>query len=613
MLKSIFKYFQHDQKNSNNQVAENPPAQPLPIPSPNSSSIDGYAYIENNKLVVVDPKNYGFYATVIVPDDDRLEFRIDGKKTIGEVVVSELYQIDVVTRGREPSTKRFTRVSEDKLSVSAIVQIETGSSVMLSNSRPSLQTEFVIEEYAEEREVEPVSPYAILTLLKEQNFHGEIDYSAIHRLCQLSTSGEEVVLRGIAPSQGEPDHLNQINLPVEKDDELRLTHPSLITAGTIIVDQQLGKEGTPGRDVYGFEIPASQNVKPLTLGQGVIRVNTHIVAAKNGRLIFSKQRIDVVSECVVDHDVTSADGKIVFDGNVIVKGSVLDGAHIHATESVIVYGDVFHSTIYAEQDVIVARTIHNSKVWAGNLKTIYSDLSPLLLRMISGLEKLKEEYLLMKSHVLKRYDAHAVLPKISSALLEKRHVDLLDDLEFFVKEYQNHLSIDREYQSLSELLCTKWKEVQLTPLLEEDIQNLLSKMKDYHDRIVKITPGISVIRVSNAISSYLNSYGNIFITDKGCFSSNLESKKAIAIRGSLRGGFATAYHAVSVGELGNSYGMESSVRVTSLSGMIKIALRHSNTLVELCGKRDRCYSEENNLYLRGDTINDQNPVSRRLS
>ena len=614
MLKTFLKYLQSDHKKNENRTVQNAVTYSFPIVSPPTTpqikkeplflSIDGYAYIENNELVVVDPKNYGFYATVVVPDDPRLDFFIDGKKVTGEVVVSELCQIRAVTRDREPSIELCTRVSDDKLSVSAIIQIEHGSKVLLSNSQPALQTVLVLEEHEESLEMAPISPHAILTMLREQNYQGEIDYAAIHRLCERSSSGEEVVLRGLAPQQGEPSRFHQIHLPIEMDFELRRSHPSRVTAGTIIAEQHLGVEGTPGRDVFGHEIKAMQIISPLTFGQGVIQVNTHIVAAKNGRTVFTKQRIDVVPECIVEHDVTSKDGKIIFDGNILIKGSVLDGASIHATESVFVYGDVFHSTIYAGQDVIVAKTVHNSKIWAGHLKTFYTDMLPLLERILSGLEQLKEEYLLMKSHVLRRYNAQSILPKISATLLEKRHKNLLDDLVCFAKEYQNHLAVDREYHALSELLCEKWKNIQNEPLLEEDIRNLLSKMSDYHSQVENLASGKSVLRVSNAISSYLHSSGNIFITDKGCFSSNFESQKAIAIRGSLRGGFATAHHFVSIGELGSSYGIESSVRVTRSSGVIKIALRHPNTLVELCGKRDRCYSEKPNFCLRGEQNND---------
>ena len=97
----------------------------------------------------------------------------------------------------------------------------------------------------------------------------------------------------------------------------------------------------------------------------MIRVHDHVIAARSGRVIFSKERIDVVPELVIDRDLSSKDGTIDFDGDVLVFGSVLDGCVVQATGNVRISGNVFHATLRGERGVWVRDAIVGSHVMAG--------------------------------------------------------------------------------------------------------------------------------------------------------------------------------------------------------------------------------------------------------
>jgi uncharacterized protein len=116
--------------------------------------------------------------------------------------------------------------------------------------------------------------------------------------------------------------------------------------------------GIPGTTVLGESLPAEDSetaVTPIIPGNGV-RVSEDgkaFFAAIAGIIMVNGSMLDVVNMYVVEGDVDFATGNISFNGNVLVRGTVLDGFEVKADGDIIVQKIVESARLAAGRDVIV--------------------------------------------------------------------------------------------------------------------------------------------------------------------------------------------------------------------------------------------------------------------
>lgn len=562
-------------------------------------AVHGQASVVNGQVIVTDPEHYGAFATILIPDDERLYVSINGQKTTGRVVVSAAHAIKIEFINKRPTSKYITRVTDDKLSVYVQAELSNGVIGKLKDDGPIGDLVLEIEEIP--MFADRMSPVDVLHRLRDEGYKGEVDYLALNIVCSAKQSEEQIVLRGTPPTPATRCQYKLVNLLTVIDEILRKVELSTIRTGETLAVYDPGLPSIPGRNVFGETVilDTETSNKLPRLGTGVIEVNGYIAAAIDGRLVLTKELIDVVPEHVIDSDVTVADGKIIFDGNIVIHGCVREGGYVKASGTIKVYESAADATIIGEKGVHVTGSITGCKVWAGQTQLVYTELATLIKIMIFRLERFRNDYMVMLEHAVKRHDAVTVIPEIPSLLLQYRHMELDQDLASFINVYSDSLSgIDSSYRTISDLIRTKWQ-AQRRNIYEEDIQCIIQKMTHYMDEIRTSHSEKSVIRCSSTMSSTLHATGNIIVKGTGSFSSTLESGHTISIRGNLRGGFAVAQKSAYIGEFGGIQNTESSVRVTNPDGFISIRVRHPNTLMEIAGQRDRCYEVEQDVHFIG--------------
>lgn len=114
--------------------------------------------------------------------------------------------------------------------------------------------------------------------------------------------------------------------------------------------------GTPGRDVFGGEIPASPGDRPmLRMGTGVHFAGdgATVVARTDGSLSYSESTISVENVFQVAGDVDYSVGNIDFAGQVEIRGNVLAGFVVRSTGDIVVFGNVAAATLEAGGDVTI--------------------------------------------------------------------------------------------------------------------------------------------------------------------------------------------------------------------------------------------------------------------
>ncbi len=556
----------------------------------------GTVCIHGGKVIVTDPEDDGSYATFIVPANPAIRVFVDEEQVQGEIVLYKSQSIVIKFSDVEPTVTYEASVSNDELSVTVQAKVTKGVKLSLKDSSPSRHIALAIEEIL----VDPIPsrPEVILNLLSEHGYKGKIDYDAMNHLCNSTETLEEVVLRGVAPKSGLPAKFRIcVTFQAQMDEIFRTSRCSAVSIGTTVAVIEPGTPGVPGKNIYGVSIlPIKAEQRLPKIGIGVINVNRNIVAVRDGRLKYTKQVIDVIPQLIIDHDVSKRDGKIRFDGDVTIHGSVIDDGLIKASGTVMIYGNVDKSSVFGEKGVLVQEGIHGSKIVSGYQQILYGNLSNLLNKLIPQLERFKDEYLLTVAYVVKKFNANATLPKIPALLFEKRHKELEGMLSVFVDDYKNELSdFDDSYRILKELIESTWRGTNRFKIIQDDINVLLDKIATFNNEVKGLQKEASVVRASNIISSLIRSIGNIIVTGN-CQSSTLESESTISIQRTLRGGFVVAKRSVYVTELGSPSGVETSVRVTDHDGFISAKMKHPNTLMEVNGRRLNSYNTELNVW-----------------
>lgn len=597
MLKTIAKYI------ASKQARQTPPSPPKDWETLRSA-IHGWVSITDGQLSIQNPEHYGAYATIIIPENQHLQVFVNDCPVVGEVVLAAHYKVDIQLTRSEPTVYLESSISTDKLAVHLSVRATPGQNWRLKDSPPTRRLVLALVAIQEsDEEIPVVSEEEIRAHLRQRGLTGQEDERAIRLLCS-GTSTSEVVLRGQAPFLGRPRSYRELHLATEVDELIHKTRLSPVTTGTVLADADCGIAPRPGRDVFGEEIPVGHLNPVHKMGQGVIQVNQHVVAACDGRPMFTKHHIEVLPEYYVEGDICADHKETHFDGNVVVHGSILEGVRLEASGSVIVSGNVIQATVIANHDIYVCGTVNSAHLEAGHSKYIRDAMAMLVQRLTREVEMFHTDYLSVKEQVMKRFDAYSVLPRVPIILLENHHSALAADAERFTRDFNKERTIiaNPKYMTIHTLLNEKWQGKNRSSLSDKESELLLKTLQDYETSLQTEESRVALIHVQSVTSSTLAATGNIIVAGKGCASSTLESQRTISIHGSLRGGFAVANRSIYVTELGNEYGMETSVRVADANGFVRATVRHPNTLIQVGHSRDVAYTLEQNVRIRGGFI-----------
>jgi len=144
-----------------------------------------------------------------------------------------------------------------------------------------------------------------------------------------------------------------------------------VGAGDLLATKIPMKTGEPGTDIYNTPIPPPEaNDVPLACGPGarLSEDNMQVYAQIDGQPhIAVGGAVCVFAELTIDGDVNFTTGNIDFDGNVIVKGSVLNGFSVKCGN--LFAKEISGAAIFALGDVVVSEGIINADIRAeGDVK-----------------------------------------------------------------------------------------------------------------------------------------------------------------------------------------------------------------------------------------------------
>lgn len=212
-----------------------------------------------------------------------------------------------------------------------------------------------------------VSENDLLRLLEENKVKYGIDHETIQNLVgklkrDRFFQGAVVVAKGLAPKKGQDAYLLPVQLTKERKIDEKQLYVDLkkvieipnVTQGQLIGEKIPATEGIPGKNVLGEEVPPKPG-KDFVLRQGKnTRIDDlKIYATVDGQMCVEKKIIHVYPVFEVKGDVDMSVGNIDFVGNVVVKGSVLNGFEIKAKGDIRVYGTVEGARLEAGGSVYI--------------------------------------------------------------------------------------------------------------------------------------------------------------------------------------------------------------------------------------------------------------------
>lgn len=185
-----------------------------------------------------------------------------------------------------------------------------------------------------------------------------------------------------------------------------LSIPS-VTPGEVIARKTPPEEGTVGYDVYGnFIRPQEPQDIVIVAKDGVqIREDGFVIALSEGRPRITGNQtkfFDITKAFIVPGDVNIETGHIVFSGDIIVYGNVMENMIVESLGNVYISGSVYNATVTATGSIRVQGNAIKSNTYSGYFGVMHNRLYNNSKLLMSQFEQLLEAAKVLSDMVEKK-------------------------------------------------------------------------------------------------------------------------------------------------------------------------------------------------------------------
>ena len=160
-----------------------------------------------------------------------------------------------------------------------------------------------------------------------------------------------VAARGLYPKDGVDGRIVELvdrekQISIKEDEQGKVDFKDLnlinqVEEGTVLCEIYPPTEPVSGRNIYGAVIYGKPGRMPdIPQGENTVLSDdgAKLIAAKSGNLVYRNERFIISEILEIPENVDASTGNITFSGDVLVKGSVLEGYKVVAGGNVIIYG-----------------------------------------------------------------------------------------------------------------------------------------------------------------------------------------------------------------------------------------------------------------------------------
>ncbi|EKP94121.1 FapA family protein [Thermaerobacter subterraneus] len=381
--------------------------------------------------------------------------------------------------------------------------------------------------------------------------------------------------------------------------------------------------GQPGRGVDGRVLPARDG-RPAQVrcGQGVVVVKgpggrQELRALRQGRPVVQRVGrlawyVDVVPLLVHDGDLTAATGSVRFDGDVIVTGSVSEGAAVVAGGRIQVFGGVDHGLLEAAGDVTVEGAVIQARVVAGARARFYGRLrgrlEPLqeVCRRVQAAMRLVEGAASFQNRDIARFGPG----RLVRLLVEMKFRDVQEQARSVHRLLAAHRGpldppVEALRQPLAELAGTVGDGFDLPGLIAA-LGEAAAFLQWFE------TPAPATATVGYVHNGVVEATGAIRVGPAGTYHARLWAGERVSVQGPVVGGTVEAGRAVHVLEAGST-ALPATVLAVGEGGIIRAGFAHENVWLRVGERQRRLAEPRADLRVGSGTNRSPNPVQGRAA
>lgn len=567
-------------------------------------SIEGTVAVIDGQLKVTSPQGEGKPA-VIIPAK-HIELVINGKKISNSTQVTEADEIVVNLDKDEPSkTELRVELSADNMTATGILDITKGYSNKLAEHGPCQK--LPLAAIRVEQPLEKLTRDEVMVKLANAKVVYGVEEAGIRKLLEATQSIKVIVAQGMKGKPPEDEKLEYLfgNQQEEVDHKGRVDYREKNTvvsvlAGDVLAVKTPAKLGEKGIDVTGkvWEPPFPKMVK-IQAGQGVELSpdGQKFLATRDGQPVVKSAALKVIP--VYQAKAVNLDsGNIRFNGSVVVSNNVEENMLVDAKEEVEVYGSVTMAEVKAGGNIEISKNAVGSRIQAGGeaatSQTILKHLNviPPLLSQMEAKSKAAREAISKKGMGEKVNDGYLIKIMMENMFpqLEKSVKELVGYVE------ESELELDTDVSELIKVLKKSFLGLGPTQLKFEQVRLIKQLIFRVVGVLQQIAENKANVKIGYVQNSQIEASGEITITGKGCYNSDLNAGGTVKFTGRpgvFRGGNIVAGDDVEVGELGSPNGTATSVTVPKLN-KIKARVVYPNVVIKVGGFSEKIQTQIGN-------------------
>lgn len=575
---------------------------------------DGTIEIIDGNIIVNNPEEGGKHGTILVGND--IKVIVDGLEVKGKKEISKENKIEIVLEETTAFRELKINLSEDHMEAYATIDYKPQHKYKLKDKKKS---SMAILELEIESEINPPK-YTIEEVKKELN-NNKVVYGIMEenlKQCVKNGGIKLLVAKGKQVVNGSDDTIElkfktDKNLKKLEEDEVgnidfkSIGSVEAVHKSEVIAIRHQGQEGQDGCDVTG-KVKKHKPCKKIKLkvGEGCILINENSVAAAiDGKPCIKSNAFFVYPVHEVRSDVDLKTGNIKFIGDVVVYGSVKEGMEVECGNHLDIEKDVERAKIKAGGNINIKGNLIAGNVFAGG-----EDVKK--LRALKDLSSLKEQIsgLIEAVAEIKKYDLLGkgrkdgelvkILIENKYKMLPKLCLNVVTDLKL-----QDDTSNIANYNILTDLIRSRL--LGIAPISIQHYSELDLIVNSIDEIIFELKNALSIpvdVRISYCQDSNIQSSGDIFITGKGEYISDITANGSIYFlqeKSVARGGVLRAKEEIKCRTVGSTAGVATRLQVEK-QGHIWVDTAYQNTIfsvgnrevvLELPSKNIHAYIDKN--------------------
>ncbi len=548
---------------------------------------NGSVRVKGNKIIVKNPIGNGVFPIIVPPLKEKIYIN-------GEVVTrpSKVKEEDII-EFKEVKTKyeRIIEINYSKDKMEAYISIEHKKAKKIRLKDMEEGYSLSLEVIEEEEDPPKITKDDLIFELKKVKISYGIDEDAIKQIISTQEAINVIIARGKPPIPPIEDRIkiffNSNNKEYEDNEKIDYRSFNTITsvkANELLAEIIKGENGIEGINIFNEVIPGKPKKKSsFSVGNGTRLNDNLIVATIDGKPNFGKNKVWVEPQYILNKDVTISTGNINFPANVEINGKVTEGMKVISGGSLLIRGGVFSADIEAKSSSDILGNIVNSNIKIGGANLIKSDrintlkeLKEILISLVSNLEYLK------KNNLLKDNMSIGLLTK---SIIEKKFKGLS---KILIKTISNAAKDGDKDSEVAKLV--KLKLLGAAPSNIKDISELEKILYTIEEKLMELEKDVIIeanLNMDYAQESKINVVGNINITGRGLFTSELYATKGIIFttdKAICRGGTLKAEELIKASIVGSDSGVFTILEVGK-HGNIYVDVAYRNTTFIIGNKK----------------------------